>query len=78
MKHQILFQTQVDAILCIDFSFLCTIMTSVITIACLQKSALCVASPALNYQLCIHRARIGAQSSAGRVLGNLVPRDRIF
>ena len=32
---------------------------------------------ALNYQLCVHRAWMGAHSSPGRVLGNPAPRDRI-
>ena len=50
-------------------------MTSVTTFACLQKSALRDASPALNCQL--HRARMVAELSAGRVLENLVSRDRI-
>ena len=39
--------------------------------------SLCIASLALNFELCVHRARMGAQSSPGRVLGNLAPRERI-
>ena len=39
--------------------------------------SLCIASSALNYLLCVHRARMGAQSSAGRGLVNLRPRERI-
>ena len=38
--------------------------------------ALCDALPALNCQLHVHCARMGAQLSAGRVLENLVSRDR--
>ena len=52
-------------------------MTSVSTFACLQKLALCDDSPALNCQLNVHCARMGTQSSAGRVLENLISRDRI-
>ena len=47
---------------------MCTPMLIVYTSACLL---------ALDYQLCVHRARMGAQSSPGRVLGNLAPRDKI-
>ena len=47
------------------------------TFACLQEFSLCIASSALNYLLCVHRARMGVQSSPGRVLANLVPGDRI-
>ena len=60
---------------------------SVITFACLLESSLCIASSALNYQLCVHRARMGAQScllgedwsilSLGRGLVNLASRERI-
>ena len=61
-------------------------MTSVTTFACLQKLALRDASPALNCQLHVHRARMGALSLQGEYwkilalgigLGNLVSRDRI-
>ena len=52
-------------------------MASVTAFACLQKLALRDASIALNCQLHVRRARMGAQSSAGRVLVNLVSRDRI-
>ena len=52
-------------------------MTSVTSFACLQKLALRDASIALNCQLHVRRARMGAQSSAGRVSENLVSRDRI-
>ena len=52
-------------------------MTSMTAFACLLKLSLCDASPALNCSLHVHRARMGAQSSAGRVLENLVSRDRI-
>ena len=45
--------------------------------ACLQEFSLCIASSALNYQLCVNRVRMGAHSSPGRVLGNPAPRDRI-
>ena len=55
----------------------CTHTTSVTTLACLQEFSLCIASSALNYLLCVHRARMGAQSSAGRGLVNLRPRERI-
>ena len=48
-----------------------------VSIACLLKSALCIASSALNYRLCVHRASMRAQSSPGRVLGNLAPGDGI-
>ena len=47
------------------------------SLACLQKLVLCDASKALNFQLHVHRARMGAQSFAGRVLANLFSRDRI-
>ena len=43
-------------------------MTSVTSFACLQKLALRDASIALNNQLHVRCARMGAQSSAGRVL----------
>ena len=43
----------------------------------LQEFSLCIASSALKYQLCVYRARMGAHSSLGRVLGNPAPRDRI-
>ena len=62
-------------------------MTSVTTFACLQKFALGDASPALNCQLHVHRARMVAQLSVqgehwkilslGRGLENPVSRDRI-
>ena len=52
-------------------------MTSVTTFACLQMLALRDALPALNCQLHVHRARMGAHFSAGRVLENLGSRDRI-
>ena len=52
-------------------------MTSVTTFACLQMFALRDALPALNCQLHVHRARMGAHFSAGRVLENLGSRDRI-
>ena len=76
-KHQILFQRWLDAILCIAYYIFCTHTTSVTTFACLQEFSLCIASSALNYLLCVHRARMGAQSSAGRGLVNLRPRERI-
>ena len=76
-KHQILFQRWLDAILCIGYLIFCTHTTSVTTFACLQEFSLCIASSALNYLLCVHRARMGAQSSAGRGLVNLRPRERI-
>ena len=76
-KHQILFQRWLDAILCIPYYIFCTHTTSVTTFACLQEFSLCIASSALNYLLCVHRARMGAQSSAGRGLVNLRPRERI-
>ena len=52
-------------------------MSSVTSYACLQKLALRDVSIALNCQLHVRCARMGAQSSAGRVLVNLVSRDRI-
>merc|ERR1712018_417589 len=51
--------------------------TSVTSFACLQEFSLCIASSALNYLLCVHRARMGVQSSAGRGLVNLRPWERI-
>ena len=45
--------------------------------ACLPKLALRDASPALNCRLHVHRVRMGAHFSAGRVLENLGSRDRI-
>ena len=62
-------------------------MSSVTSFACLQKFALGDASPALNSQLHVHRARMVAQLSVqgehwkilslGRGLENLGSRDRI-
>ena len=77
MKPQIFFQTWLDGHLCIAFVKINGAMASVTTFACLQKLALGDASPALNCLLHVHRARMGAQFSAGRVLENLIPRDRI-
>ena len=50
--------------------------TNVITYACLLEFSLCIASSALNYQLCVHRARMGAQSCTGRGLVNILPLGR--
>ena len=77
MKPQIFFQTWLDGHLCIVFVKIKYALTSVPTFACLQKLALRDASPALNCLSHVHRARMGAQFSAGRVLENLIPRDRI-
>ena len=52
-------------------------MTSMTAFACLPKLSLCDASPELNCSLHVHLARMGAQSSAGRGLVNLRPRERI-
>ena len=52
-------------------------ITSATPFACLLEFALRDASPALNCQLHVHRARMCAQFSAGRVLENLVSRDSI-
>ena len=52
-------------------------MASGTTFAGLQKLALREASPALNCQLHVHRARMGAHFSAGTGLENLGSRDRI-
>ena len=77
MKPQIFFQTWLDGHLCIVFVKMRCAQTSDPTFAFLQKFALRDASPALNCLLHVHRARMGAQFSAGRVLENLIPRDRI-
>ena len=77
IKHQILFQSWLDAILSIAYSIFCTLTTSATTFACLQELSLCIASLALNFRLYVHRARMGAQSSPGRISGNLAPRERI-
>ena len=77
MKPQIFFQKWLDGHLCIVFVKIKCALTSVPTFACLQKLALRDASLALNCLLHVHRARMGAQFSAGRVLENLIPRDRI-
>ena len=77
MKPQIFFQTWLDGHLCIVSVEIKCALTSVPTFACLQKLALRDASPALNCLSHVHRARMGAQFSAGRVLENLIPRDRI-
>ena len=66
-----------DAILCIAYSIFTGYTTSVTTFACLQEFSLRIASSALNYQLCVRRARMGAQSSPGRGLVNLRSRERI-
>ena len=66
-----------DAILCIAYSIFSEHTTSVTTFACLQEFSLRIASSALNYQLCVRRARMGAQSSPGRGLVNLRSRERI-
>ena len=77
MKPQIFFQTWLDGHLCIVFVKNNCALTSVPTFACLQKLTLRDASPALNCLFHVHRARMGAQFSAGRVLENLISRDRI-
>ena len=77
MKPQIFFQTWLDGHFCIVFVKIKWAQTSVPTFACLQKFTLRDATPALNCLLHVHRARMGAQSSAGRGLVNLRPRERI-